>query len=53
MSLVNIFNKNIIMFLTDLNNIVNDKHTKKNLIDNINNINSVICINKNISSNTN
>tara|TARA_Y100000589_G_C26835877_1_gene499965 strand:+ start:232 stop:588 length:357 start_codon:yes stop_codon:yes gene_type:complete len=51
MSIVNIFNKNIIMFLTDLNNIVNDKHIKKNLIDNINNINSVLCFNKNFCVN--
>tara|TARA_Y100000739_G_C20384842_1_gene362912 strand:- start:128 stop:484 length:357 start_codon:yes stop_codon:yes gene_type:complete len=51
MSLVTIFNKNIICFLTDLNNIVNDKHINNTLIDNINNINSIVYINKNICVN--
>ena len=51
MSLVNLFNKNIICFLTDLSNIVNDKNTQNTLIDNIDNINSIIYINKNICVN--
>ena len=48
MSIVKTFNKNIVCFLKDLHNIINDINIKQQIIDNIKNIESVIYINKTI-----